>query len=172
VPNKGKALVLLRTLNDLLKRVSRTGRAAPLSGRILTFLAGAFAINERSAVNLRADFGPEWQDVHIQRDEMVKAVSEKKDDEMQVDSAESSSEVAGRKAQEKAGRYPFCHSHARETRLTFTGRLLQCLLVRTKVLCSAHCLQRSRRTAQVQGRYRKDHSRHQGGVSEGPRSYG
>lgn len=63
VPQKGKALVLLRTLNDLLRRLSKTGNTTIFCGRILTFLSAVFPLGERSGVNLRGDYGPPWEDV-------------------------------------------------------------------------------------------------------------
>ncbi|KAF7971519.1 hypothetical protein HWV62_20914 [Athelia sp. TMB] len=55
VPQKGKALILLRTLNDLLRRLSKMGSTTIFCGRILTFLSGVFPLGERSGVNLRGD---------------------------------------------------------------------------------------------------------------------
>ena len=63
VPSKGKALVLLRQLNSLVRRVSKTGDTAKFNGRILNFLSGAFPLGERSGVNLRGDYGPQWEEV-------------------------------------------------------------------------------------------------------------
>ena len=65
VPSKGKALVLLRQLNSLVRRVSKTGDTAKFNGRILNFLSGAFPLGERSGVNLRGDYGPQWEDVSL-----------------------------------------------------------------------------------------------------------
>lgn len=61
VPQKGKALILLRTLNDLLRRLSKTGSTTMFCGRILTFLSGVFPLGERSGVNLRGEYGPIWE---------------------------------------------------------------------------------------------------------------
>lgn len=61
VPQKGKALILLRTLNDLLRRLSKTGSTTRFCGRILTFLSGVFPLGERSGVNLRGEYGPAWE---------------------------------------------------------------------------------------------------------------
>lgn len=61
VPQKGKALILLRTLNDLLRRLSKTGSTTMFCGRILTFLSGVFPLGERSGVNLRGEYGPVWE---------------------------------------------------------------------------------------------------------------
>ncbi|KAI8980599.1 UDP-glucose 4-epimerase [Trametes punicea] len=60
VPQKGKALVLLRTLNDLLRRLSKMGSTTMFCGRILTFLSRVFPLGERSGVNLRGEYGPMW----------------------------------------------------------------------------------------------------------------
>jgi len=65
VPQKGKALVLLRTLNDLLRRLSKMGSNTIFCGRILTFLSGVFPLGERSGVNLRGEYGPTWDTVRI-----------------------------------------------------------------------------------------------------------
>jgi len=71
VPQKGKALVLLRTLNDLLRRLSKMGSNTIFCGRILTFLSGVFPLGERSGVNLRGEYGPTWNTVQISREEEV-----------------------------------------------------------------------------------------------------
>ncbi|KXN88950.1 THO complex subunit 1 [Leucoagaricus sp. SymC.cos] len=63
VPQKGKALILLRTLNDLLRRLSKSGSTTVFCGRILTFLSGVFPLGERSGVNLRGEYGTTWEDV-------------------------------------------------------------------------------------------------------------
>ena len=52
---KGKALVLLRLCNELLRRLSKAEDTI-FCGRILIFLSKSFPISERSAVNLRGDF--------------------------------------------------------------------------------------------------------------------
>jgi len=63
IPAKGKSLVLLRTLNDLLRRLSKTGKNTMFCGRILIFLSSVFSLGERSGVNLRGDYGPQWEGV-------------------------------------------------------------------------------------------------------------
>lgn len=65
VPQKGKALILLRTLNDLLRRLSKMGTTTIFCGRILTFLSGVFPLGERSGVNLRGEYGPTWEGVRF-----------------------------------------------------------------------------------------------------------
>lgn len=103
VPSKGKALILLRTLNDLLRRLSKMGSTTMFCGRISTFLSGVFPLGERSGVNLRGEYGPLWDGVVETRaakpeedkmavDESTGTDTEKKDDpadetKMQVDEA-------------------------------------------------------------------------------------
>ncbi|KAI5815600.1 THO complex, subunit THOC1 [Pyronema omphalodes] len=55
---KGKALVLLRLCNELLRRLSKAEDTI-FCGRILIFLSKSFPIAERSAVNLRGEFNTE-----------------------------------------------------------------------------------------------------------------
>ncbi|KAG1742719.1 THO complex subunit 1 transcription elongation factor-domain-containing protein [Suillus paluster] len=78
VPQKGKALILLRTLNDLLRRLSKMGSTTIFCGRILTFLSGVFPLGERSGVNLRGEYGPMWEGVKDM---------EKRDEDVTIDSA-------------------------------------------------------------------------------------
>jgi hypothetical protein len=65
VPQKGKALILLRMLNDLLRRLSKMGSSTMFCGQILTFLSGVFPLGERSGVNLRGEYGPTWEGVQF-----------------------------------------------------------------------------------------------------------
>jgi hypothetical protein len=91
VPQKGKALVLLRTLNDLLRRLSKMGNTTIFCGRILTFLSGVFPLGERSGVNLRGEYGPVWEGVKVgENDEKEQADIEANEavgdaDKMQID---------------------------------------------------------------------------------------
>ncbi|EJC98817.1 uncharacterized protein FOMMEDRAFT_114065 [Fomitiporia mediterranea MF3/22] len=94
VPQKGKALVLLRMLNDLLRRLSRAGNTTTFCGRILTFLSAVFPLGDRSGVNLRGDYGPQWEPVSFKR----AAVEEK----MEVDEAASGREAGKVDAEVKA----------------------------------------------------------------------
>ncbi|KAK0500742.1 THO complex subunit 1 transcription elongation factor-domain-containing protein [Armillaria luteobubalina] len=81
VPQKGKSLFLLRTLNDLLRRLSKMGSTTMFCGRILTFLSGAFPLSERSGVNLRGEYGPTWEGVKdMMKAEEKEIVKEKEDD--------------------------------------------------------------------------------------------
>jgi hypothetical protein len=82
VPQKGKALVLLRTLNDLLRRLSKMGSNTIFCGRILTFLSGVFPLGERSGVNLRGEYGPMWDTVLFSREKEVQ--DENADDRAEV----------------------------------------------------------------------------------------
>jgi len=100
VPQKGKALILLRTLNDLLRRLSKMGNTTIFCGRILTFLSGVFPLGERSGVNLRGEYGPMWEgvtagsriDLQVQGNDMNAETEQKQEesgepqtDKMQVD---------------------------------------------------------------------------------------
>ncbi|KAF9532095.1 THO complex subunit 1 transcription elongation factor-domain-containing protein [Crepidotus variabilis] len=101
VPQKGKALILLRTLNDLLRRLSKMGSTTIFCGRILTFLSGVFPLGERSGVNLRGEYGPTWEGVQlVDKSKLLSSESGMKVDEldpnagpdenkMQVDSKQS-----------------------------------------------------------------------------------
>ncbi|KAG1779569.1 THO complex subunit 1 transcription elongation factor-domain-containing protein [Suillus placidus] len=88
VPQKGKALILLRTLNDLLRRLSKMGSTTIFCGRILTFLSGVFPLGERSGVNLRGEYGPMWEGVKDveKKHEDVEIVKDPEDNQkMEVD---------------------------------------------------------------------------------------
>lgn len=62
-PAKGIGPNLLRPLNNLLRRISKTGSTMQFCGRILIFLSSVFPFGERSGVNLRGEYGPEWTPV-------------------------------------------------------------------------------------------------------------
>ena len=56
-PNRGKGLILLRLLNDLLRRLPKSKNDDIIfCGRILLFLSSAFPVGEKSGVNLRGNF--------------------------------------------------------------------------------------------------------------------
>jgi hypothetical protein len=109
VPSKGKALILLRTLNDVLRRLSRAGAAPALCGRILTFLSGVFPLGERSGVNLRGEYGPPWEGVQARLEETPAdaptrpASTETKAEADTMDIDAPGSTIADAKAQEKSG---------------------------------------------------------------------
>ncbi|SJX64628.1 related to nuclear matrix protein p84 [Sporisorium reilianum f. sp. reilianum] len=59
-PTRGKGLVLLRTCNELLRRLSKPSQQHTVfAGRILSLLAKVFPLGERSGVNLRGEFNVE-----------------------------------------------------------------------------------------------------------------
>jgi hypothetical protein len=99
VPQKGKALILLRTLNDLLRRLSKMGSTTTFCGRILTFLSGVFPLGERSGVNLRGEYGSAWEGVKlIEKNENAKDTKDPQEagaeaDKMQVDNPKPNGEV-------------------------------------------------------------------------------
>lgn len=89
VPQKGKALILLRTLNDLLRRLSKMGTTTIFCGRILTFLSGVFPLGERSGVNLRGEYGPTWEGVK----ETGRNKTEEKGEEAKAEAMDVTQEV-------------------------------------------------------------------------------
>lgn len=106
IPQKGKALVLLRTLNDLLRRLSKMGSTTLFCGRILTFLSQVFPLGERSGVNLRGEYGPAWDGPGVKKEEpqdVPMEVAEEKKDEMQVDEvkAEDGKDVSASEAKKQ-----------------------------------------------------------------------
>ena len=110
VPQKGKALVLLRMLNDLLRRLSNTGATTMFCGRILAFLSRVFPLGERSGVNLRGEYGPAWTGPEStskeKKDEHVGTSAEKDKDKMDVDEAQEENAAvtaAEKRRKEKEG---------------------------------------------------------------------
>ncbi|PIL31082.1 hypothetical protein GSI_05778 [Ganoderma sinense ZZ0214-1] len=99
IPQKGKALVLLRTLNDLLRRLSNTGATTMFCGRILTFLSRVFPLGERSGVNLRGEYGPTWDGPGTKPE----VVDEPEKDKMEVDETkeEQAASAAEKRKKEK-----------------------------------------------------------------------
>jgi hypothetical protein len=69
VPSKGKGLVLLRLCNELLRKVSKVKNSA-FCGEILTFIANAFSLNERSGVNLRGAFNTDNVTMYTESSEL------------------------------------------------------------------------------------------------------
>ncbi|GLB43609.1 putative polysaccharide biosynthesis protein [Lyophyllum shimeji] len=110
VPQKGKALVLLRSLNDLLRRLSKMGSTTMFCGRILTFLSGVFPLSERSGVNLRGEYGPMWEGVkepgrkRLKTEKDVEAKETTEGEEMRVDMAEDE-KAAARMSEKKEDFY-------------------------------------------------------------------
>ncbi|KAG5641182.1 hypothetical protein DXG03_005844 [Asterophora parasitica] len=106
-PQKGKALILLRSLNDLLRRLSKMGSTTVFCGRILTFLSGVFPLGERSGVNLRGEYGPTWEGVGELGGARKKAKFEKEEkekadgDAMQVDQEDKEKKAVGQRLVEK-----------------------------------------------------------------------
>ncbi|TFY55419.1 hypothetical protein EVG20_g9323 [Dentipellis fragilis] len=95
VPQKGKALILLRMLNDLLRRLSKMGSNTIFCGRILTFLSGVFPLGERSGVNLRGEYGPVWEGVQVRSKEEKEKGKESGDkDEVMTDSKDEAKDEA------------------------------------------------------------------------------
>lgn len=83
VLGKGKALTILRTLNDLLRRSSKSTHTV-FCGRIRLFLANIFPLGERSGVNLRGEFNKE-NITTFETDPEVDANEGKREDETDDD---------------------------------------------------------------------------------------
>lgn len=95
IPAKGKSLVLLRTLNDLLRRLSKTGKNTTFCGRILIFLSSVFSLGERSGVNLRGDYGPQWEGVVSRPKEVApeEPIVEERNGDINMDEPEKEKEA-------------------------------------------------------------------------------
>ncbi|GAA5841406.1 hypothetical protein JCM5353_007122 [Sporobolomyces roseus] len=101
---RGRGPILLRLLNDLLRRLPRS-KSGPviLSGRILMLLSSVYPLGEKSGVNLRGNFnigkGTVWEEeivVEKKEDENVEGQGEEKEgdekkekvDKMEVEEGE------------------------------------------------------------------------------------
>ncbi|KAJ1337722.1 THO complex subunit 1 [Microdochium nivale] len=96
---KQKSLVILRTCNELLRRLSRAEDAA-FCGRVFIFMFQSFPLGDRSSVNLRGEY-------HVDNATKYETVPEKHEDpadEMQVDEPSSESQPErDEKSASKAG---------------------------------------------------------------------
>lgn len=86
-PQKGKGPLLLRLLNELLRRLPKSKTEHVIfSGRILMFLSSVFPLGEKSGVNLRGNFnigkGTVFEGKVV---EVEEGANEEGDDEMAVD---------------------------------------------------------------------------------------
>ena len=171
VPQKGKALVLLRTLNDLLRRLSKIGNTTLFCGRILTFMSQVFPLGERSGVNLRGEYGPVWDGPGGKDSEMKpgQQVSDKKGgaedgDKMQVDETKPEGSL---EANKKEGTYRVTVSKRICPDCCTLRRVLQHLLVSTAAVFPSTALCRAWYLCQVQGRSKQGSPCHQRGDCEG-----
>jgi THO complex subunit 1 len=55
--SKGKALPLLRTINAFLRFLSRTPEDLVFRGRVHQFASSVISIADKSAINMRGDYG-------------------------------------------------------------------------------------------------------------------
>ena len=188
VPQKGKALVLLRTLNDLLRRLSKMGSNTIFCGRILTFLSGVFPLGERSGVNLRGEYGPIWEGVQLkakdEKKEQTEApsdVDEKAEpDAMQVDELKpdsqkapsSPSKLADKKSEKKEGGC-LVNGSFDVSRLTISAtRILQHILVSPTPLLAAPSFFRPRDFRRIQRSSHQSHAHHQRGERQRKDAHG
>ncbi|WVO14330.1 hypothetical protein L204_101962 [Cryptococcus depauperatus] len=79
--SRGKALPLLRTINAFLRFLSRTPEDLVFRGRIHQFASSVFSVADKSAINMRGDYGE------------VKTVWEEEPEEMIVDDASEAERV-------------------------------------------------------------------------------
>ncbi|KAH7041013.1 THO complex subunit 1 transcription elongation factor-domain-containing protein [Microdochium trichocladiopsis] len=85
---KQKHLVILRTCNELLRRLSRAEDAA-FCGRVFIFMFQSFSLGDRSSVNLRGEY-------HVDNVTAYEAIPEKNglaNDEMEVDEPSSDNQT-------------------------------------------------------------------------------
>lgn len=78
--SKNKDLVILRSCNELLRRLSRAEDAV-FCGRVYIFLFQSFPLGDKSSVNLRGEFHVE----NVTTFEVSAQISEKAEDRMDVD---------------------------------------------------------------------------------------
>lgn len=168
IPQKGKALVLLRTLNDLLRRLSNTGATTMFCGRILTFLSRVFPLGERSGVNLRGEYGPTWNGPGTKPE----ATAEPEKDKMEVDETKEEQVVsaAEKRKKEKEGAYmrvvhPFMG-------VLTPSRVLPDVLVDAASILATAVVRRTLDVPCVQGGGEQGPAGDQGGDREGPCAHG
>ncbi|PWN25696.1 hypothetical protein BDZ90DRAFT_233707 [Jaminaea rosea] len=98
-PSRGKGLVLLRLLNDMLRRLSKPNRShLVLAGRILALLAEVFPLGERSGVNLKGEFNvgnvTRVDEDEVQRWEKARGRDEEKEEEEEQRETDPASQAA------------------------------------------------------------------------------
>lgn len=90
---RGRGPILLRLLNDLLRRLPRSqSQSVILSGRILMLLSSAYPLGEKSGVNLRGNFnigkGTVFEQEAEKEMEGAKEDAKKEDVKMEVEEGE------------------------------------------------------------------------------------
>ncbi|ODN72895.1 hypothetical protein L202_08318 [Cryptococcus amylolentus CBS 6039] len=88
LPSRGKSLPLLRTINAFLRFLPRTPSDLVFRGRIHQFASSVFSVADKSAINMRGDYGEVktvWEEEEapsedIKVDEEVKEETEEKGD--------------------------------------------------------------------------------------------
>lgn len=178
VPQKGKALILLRTLNDLLRRLSKMGSTTLFCGRILTFLSQVFPLGERSGVNLRGEYGPVWdgpggpkqveEETAQAQDEKPGESADVPSDAMQVDESKEEGDKGAapeeNRKNTKDGAYDCYYSHDFSNNV---HRVLSDILVPPASLLEAYDVLRTYNIPPVQRTGRQGPASHQGGDGEG-----
>lgn len=85
--SRGKALPLLRTINAFLRFLPRTPEDLVFRGRVHQFASSVISIADKSAINMRGDYGEaitKWEQEEVDVKEDVKVDAEG-DVEMKVD---------------------------------------------------------------------------------------
>ena len=97
--SRGKSLPLLRTINNLLRTLSRSSEDLILRGRIHMFASTVFKLSDRSSVNLRgqyAELQTTWEEeaAEVNGPDGDVDMNEREDDEKAEDPADTG-ETAG-----------------------------------------------------------------------------
>ncbi|SCV69396.1 BQ2448_2416 [Microbotryum intermedium] len=109
VPGKGKGLIILRMLNELLRRLPRSKQEHVIfSGRILVFLSSVFPLSEKSGVNLRGNFNTGKKTVYdeesgrrVEEEEKEKEKEKEKEGGQEVNTEKEKEREKAKKNQEK-----------------------------------------------------------------------
>ncbi|OCL07779.1 hypothetical protein AOQ84DRAFT_319438 [Glonium stellatum] len=100
--SKNKDLVILRSCNELLRRLSRAEDAV-FCGRVYIFLFQSFPLGDKSSVNLRGEFHVE----NVTNFEPSPQTSEKDEDRMDVDAGRDAEVVKAPDVKEEEGAAKF-----------------------------------------------------------------
>ncbi|WVQ77756.1 hypothetical protein IAR50_007446 [Cryptococcus sp. DSM 104548] len=103
LPSRGKSLPLLRTINAFLRFLPRTPSDLVFRGRIHQFASSVFSVADKSAINMRGDYGEVktvWEEDEAAQEE-IKVDEEVKEEETQEKGAEEKGDVVMDDAENK-----------------------------------------------------------------------
>ncbi|GAA5995522.1 THO complex subunit THO1/HPR1 [Rhodotorula paludigena] len=105
---RGRGPILLRLLNDLLRRLPRSqSQPVILSGRILLLLSSVYPLGEKSGVNLRGNFntskGTVWEAEAAKEMDGAKEEAKKEEEDAKMAEVEEGEEAEPEKDDENAG---------------------------------------------------------------------